>query len=159
MHRHRLLEVAALHVLERPHLDDAGVVDQHVDPSSPRDDVPYELLRRLAVRDVADHGRRVDAAIGEILTRAIELAFDAGRDRDPRALASELARHLEGEPARAGNHDDLVTKIERARRAHAAREQRGAKRQCSSRNSRFLCLGHARAMSNPYALRWLVADG
>jgi hypothetical protein len=81
-----------VHVLERSNLDDAGVVDQDIDAPGARDHFVDQTPRFVAIGDVADDGRCVDAAIVKILTRAFELAGVAGGNRDVRALAPQLAR-------------------------------------------------------------------
>ncbi len=65
---HRLLEVADGHVLERPHLDHAGVVDEHIESTVAIDGFADDAGGLGLARDVGDDCRRIDAALSQFLS-------------------------------------------------------------------------------------------
>src|SRR4051794_36248911 len=105
-----------MHVLERSDLDDAGVVDQHVDAPGARDDIVDQALRVIAVRHVADEGGDVEAAAGGARGGAMEFCFAPRGDGAARAVLPEFTREERAGAARpAGNDGRAVPEIERAR--------------------------------------------
>ena len=95
----------------------AGVVDQHIDAAGSLDDVVDQLVRLVAVADVADDDGRVDAALGEIFARPLQLRLVARGDRDACALTPKLARNHQAEAARAAGDDGrAAAEIHRAAR-------------------------------------------
>ena len=86
MNGHRFLEVRHLHVIERSDVHRAGVVDEDVDASGPRDHVADEPFRFIAPPQIADGRGDVDAAGLEVRARALELVSVARRQRDARAF-------------------------------------------------------------------------
>src|SRR5436309_2743847 len=117
---HRVLEISDVHVLERPHLNDAGVVDQDIDRAGARDDLLHELLGLVAVTDVARYDVDVDAARDEVLARALELGAVARGNRHPGALTPELAGDQQSESARSARDEHgAAAKVYGAGRAEA----------------------------------------
>ena len=80
VHRHCLLEVRHIHVVDGPDLNHAGVVDQDVDSAGAGDRLLHELFDFFTLAQVARRDFDLDAAAGEILLRA-----RARRDRGRRS--------------------------------------------------------------------------
>jgi hypothetical protein len=83
------------------------------------------MPRVVAVGDVADDGGDVDAALRELLPRALELRFIACGEGDAGAFPPELTREEQTEAARPGDHDGSVAKsmarpVRRPRASRAA---------------------------------------
>ena len=124
--RHRLLEVVDGHVLERPDLDDAGVVDEHVDAAPVVDDASDRALDLVAIGDVAGDRRDLAALPLDVGRGTLELLLVAGGEHHVRPGARELARHRQAEAARAAeDHDGLAGELDGAPRAQRpGRDQR-----------------------------------
>src|SRR5439155_253979 len=135
-------------VLERPHLNDAGVVDQDIDRAGARDDLLHELLGLVAVTDVARYDVDVDAARDEVLARALELGAVARGNRHPGALTPELAGDQQSESARSARDEHgAAAKVYGAGRAEPTRQQSRANRQRTGGQSRLLFGSHVHRAS------------
>ena len=123
MRRHRIFVVGELHVIERADLDDAGVVDQHVDAR--RTARPPGRSRRsasCAARTSAGDRQHLGERLArlDVVGRALQLLFVAGDQREPGAFVGQLARQDEAQSARpAGDDDRLAGESYGSRRRHA----------------------------------------
>ncbi len=97
---HRILEVVDGHVLERPDLDDAGVVDQHVDAAAIVGDPLDGPLDLRPIAEVALDRRGLAAQRLDVGGGPLELLFVARGQDDVRALGRERPRHRQAESAR-----------------------------------------------------------
>jgi hypothetical protein len=116
--RHRFLEVGDGHVLEWSDLDDAGVVDQHVDAAAVVHDPADGPLDLGAIEDVALDGGDAAALLLDIGGRTLELLLVTGGQHDVGAGRSELPRHRQAEAARpADDGHRLASEVDRPPRA------------------------------------------
>ena len=137
MRRHRVVEVLVGHVLERPHLDDAGVVHEDVDRAPLIDDGVDRGAYVGTPADVAAQREDRCATGLEVDPRAVQLVDVAREQTHARPFVGEHARHDETESARAAGDDDHPARERdppaRAREPHAderrARTGRQAKRE------------------------------
>src|SRR5439155_17345972 len=97
---HRFLEVALAHVLDWADLDDARVVDQHVDGTHPVHRVRDQSLRLVPAAHVARGNLHLSAARCEIVARALQLRPIARGYRDERPQAAKLASDEQAQAAR-----------------------------------------------------------
>jgi hypothetical protein len=72
MQSHRAVVIFAAHVIERTDFDDAGVVDQDVNPVEMIDDFTDSSLNLIAIEQIAFDGESFSAARSEISFRARE---------------------------------------------------------------------------------------
>ena len=106
VHVHRLLIIALGHVLDGPDLDDAGVVDQHVDGAEGFDGGTDQRFDVLADADVARG--RLDvrrAAAAQVRLRGAQLFFIAAGDDQSSAFVRETPRQQQSQPARSAGDD------------------------------------------------------
>jgi hypothetical protein len=102
VHRHRLFEIGGRHVLDRSHLDDAGVVDEDVDRSESRGRLVNQPLRVAALAYIAPDDVQVasgGAVLRQIFLGALQLLLIARGNGEPRALAGQLPGQHESEAA------------------------------------------------------------
>jgi hypothetical protein len=88
-------------VIERTNLNDAGVINQDVDPAEPIDDFPDGGLNLITVEQIAFDSENFSTAPGEIGFRAHEFFAIAGNESDLSALLADVSRQHEAEPARS----------------------------------------------------------
>ena len=115
---HRLIEVIEGRVLERHHLNDAGVVDQQVDPASHPGDLVDDIVHRGFVTNVAlEDGdtatQRLQANPG-----AIQIGARARQKRHVRAFKHQPSGEREPESARAAGDDHRPIAEGKSRPAH-----------------------------------------
>ena len=136
MYGHRLLEVFERHLFERPDLDDARVVDEHVHAAEMARHHLDEFPDLRAVGHVAREGEGARPAPFEVTSRALKLRRVARADGDVRALFGELAREHKPQSARAARDEHGLaaqvvlqpSPVESAHRQQRARA-RGSQRQ------------------------------
>jgi hypothetical protein len=120
MQSHRAIEIFAGHVIERPDLDDAGVVDQDVDLAETIDGRPDGRVNLIAIEQIAFNRQNFGTAPSEIGFRARELFTIARNECDVPALLANVSRQHEPQPARSTtNQDDFVAQCV-SRRANGA---------------------------------------
>ena len=113
--RHRARVVIDLHVLDGTDLDDARVIDEHVDRSDFRFHAEQERGELFAVRDIARCREDESAARREVVFGASKLVGIARADRNSCPSIDELTREYETEPSRpARDHDDGATERQAA---------------------------------------------
>jgi hypothetical protein len=101
MQSHRAVVIFAGHVIERTDFDDAGVVDQDVNPAEAIDDGPYSGLNLIAIEQIAFNGENFSAARSEIGFRAREFFRIAREESNVSALVANVSRQHEPESARS----------------------------------------------------------
>src|SRR5690606_26057271 len=99
MHVHRTPVIGMLHVVERADLDDAGVVDEHVDTTEMRRNRLDRGADRVAVAYVAYGRVYVRAACRQFTEGSVERSLVLRDQRQTRALLSEFSRHHQAESA------------------------------------------------------------
>jgi hypothetical protein len=92
MQSHRAFVIIADHVIERTDFDDAGVVDQNVNPAEMIDDPPDSSLNLIAIEQVAFDGENFSAACSEIGFRAGKFFWITGEERNFSALVANMSR-------------------------------------------------------------------
>jgi hypothetical protein len=113
VHRHRVLEIDGVHGLDGTHLDDAGVVDQDVQPPEAAYGGGHHVFDLLAVGDVADLGKHLGAPVLQVQARAVQLRRVPRADGDAAALLGQLARQQHAQPARAArDQGDLAAQAD-----------------------------------------------
>jgi hypothetical protein len=102
---HGLLKVAVGHMLERTHLNNAGVIDQHVNPPEM---LQHDVDRGSHVRgfgDVAHDRQNFSFARIQRHRRPLKFVFAPGKNRDARAFRAKPAGQQQPESARAAGND------------------------------------------------------
>ena len=94
---HRLFEVGGVHVLERPDLNHAGVVDENVEPAAVGDHLLDNASSFAALGEIADQDGDADATRFEIFARRIEFGGVTRRQSHVRAEAPEFTRDGEAQ--------------------------------------------------------------
>jgi hypothetical protein len=82
--------IAVCHVLDRPNLDDPGVVEQHVDAAEVLQHDVDGLLHLSTFADVAGDGQHAGAV--ELVLCAHQLVPMTGEECEPRAFLPEPPR-------------------------------------------------------------------
>jgi hypothetical protein len=93
-------------VIERTDFDDAGIVDQDVDPVEVIDDVPNSGLNLIAIEQIALDRQNVSAARCEIGFRAREFIRITGEQSNVSALVANVSRQHEPESTRSATDQD-----------------------------------------------------
>jgi hypothetical protein len=100
-------------VIERTDFDDAGVVDQNVNPAEVIDDLPDSSANLIAIEQVAFDGENFSATCGEIGFRAGEFFRIACEEGNLSALAANMSRQDETKsPRSATDQDNLIVQRE-----------------------------------------------
>src|ERR1044072_375504 len=98
---HCELEIFVRHHFQGSDLNDACVVDEHIDASEARVDIRHHRHHVVPVRHVATRSYHFSTKLFEIESRLFELLFVACAEYETRPFARELARHHEAEASRA----------------------------------------------------------
>jgi hypothetical protein len=88
-------------VIERTDFDDAGVVDQNVDPVEMIDDFPDSSLNLIAIEQIAFDGENFSAAGGEIGFCAREFFWITSDESNVSALVANVSRQHETKSTRS----------------------------------------------------------
>jgi hypothetical protein len=108
-------------VIERTDFDDAGVVDQDVDPVEVIDDFPHSGLNLIAIEQIALDRQNVSAARSEIGFRAREFIRITGEQSNVSALVANVSRQHEPESTRSATDQDNLVAQSVSRRPNDAR--------------------------------------
>ena len=123
-------------ILDWTDLDDASIVDEHVDDAVfPHDlrDSPFDLF---TLPNVAHDGHRASVAAGEIRLGARKLVRISRSEHEPRAFRRQLAGDDQAEAARpAKDENRFVCKINRAQRTPCPRGEHSSGHQRDERSS------------------------
>ena len=143
------------HVLDRPDLDDASVVDQDVDSSEPLIRLRDRPLGVVPVSDITGHrehfGERLSRA--NVIDRAVKFIVAACHQRQPRPLMGQFARHDEPQtPGPAGNDHGLPGKVVIGAPPPRLRGQERANTNGAPDDQiSFLLFRHSRSSCSPWA--------
>jgi hypothetical protein len=88
-------------VIEGTDFDDAGVVDQNVNPVEMSDDFPYRGLNLIAIEKIAFDGENFSAALSEVGFRAREFFWITREESDFSALVANVSRQYETKSTRS----------------------------------------------------------
>ena len=143
MHRHRLFEILHLHVLERTNLDDAGVVDEHIDAAGALDHFLNEPFRVVANADVAHRDLHVGAARAELFAGPFELPLIPAAIVMWAPSSASWRATSRPEPSRsASDHHGPSAEINPPRRPQSTGNERTAKRKGAGSYSSLLSSCH-----------------
>jgi hypothetical protein len=92
MQSHREVIIFAAHVIERTNFDNAGVVDQDVNPFEMIDDFPDSGLNLIPIEQIAFDGENSSAARSEIGFRARKFFRITGEERNFSGLVANVSR-------------------------------------------------------------------
>src|SRR4249919_339977 len=106
MQSHRAFVIFAAHVFERTDFDDAGVVDQDVDPVEMIDDFPDSSLNLIAIEQIAFDGENFSGARSEIDLRTCEFFWITREQSNLSALVANVPRQHETESTRSATDQD-----------------------------------------------------
>ena len=101
MQFHRAVVIFAGHVIERTDFDDAGVVDQDVNPVEMIDDFPDSGLNLIAIEQIAFDRENFSAASREIGFRAREFFWITREEGNVSALVANVSRQHEPKSTRS----------------------------------------------------------
>ena len=101
MQSHRAVVIFAGHVIERTDFDDAGVVDQNVNPVEMIDDFPNSRLNLIAIEQIALDGQNFSAARSEISFCAREFFRITREESNVSALVANMSRQHETKSTRS----------------------------------------------------------
>jgi len=88
-------------VIERTDFDDAGVVDQNVNPVEMIDDSPDSSLNLIAIEQIAFDGENFSAARSEIGFRARKFFWITREETNLSALVANVSRQHETKSTRS----------------------------------------------------------
>src|SRR5947207_15463804 len=109
MQLHGAFEIISSHMLERTNFNNSGVINQNVDLAEAIHDLANRRLNLFGIEQIALDGERNTAAANEIRFGAREFVSVASNQRHVAAVAANLSRKHQTEPAvTAGNECDLV---------------------------------------------------
>jgi hypothetical protein len=109
MQSHRALVIFAGHVIQRTDFDDAGVVNQNINPVEMIDDFPDRSLNLIAIEQIAFDRENFSAARSEIGFRVPEFFHITCEESNLSALRANVSRQHEPEPPRAtSDQDNLI---------------------------------------------------
>ena len=101
MQSHRTGVIFTGHVIERTDFDDAGVVDQDVNPVEAIDDFPNSCLNLIAIEQIAFDGKKFAAACSQIGSCAGEFFWIARKENNASALIANVSRQHKAKSARS----------------------------------------------------------
>jgi hypothetical protein len=101
MQSHRAIIIFASHVIDRTDFDDAGVIDQDVNPIEMIDDFPDSGLNLIAIEQIAFDRENFSAASSEIGFRAREFFWITCEESNVSALVTNASRQHETESTRS----------------------------------------------------------
>jgi hypothetical protein len=93
-------------VIERTDFDDAGVVDQNVDPVEMIDDFPDSSLNLIAIEQIAFDGENFSGARSEIGLRARKFFWITREESNLPVLVANVSRQHETESTRSTSDQD-----------------------------------------------------
>jgi len=93
-------------VIERTDFDDAGVVDQDVNPVETIDDFPDSGLNLIAIEQIAFDRENFSAASREIGFRAREFFWITREESNVSALVANVSRQHEPKSTRPATDED-----------------------------------------------------
>jgi hypothetical protein len=93
-------------VIERTDFDDAGVVDQNVNPAEMIDDSTDSSLNLIAIEQVAFDGENFSAACSEIGFRAGEFIRITREESNSSASVANMSRQDETKSTRSATYQD-----------------------------------------------------
>jgi len=105
MQSHRAVIICAAHVIERTDFDDAGVVDQNVDPVEMFDDLPDCSLNLIAIEEIAFDDENLSAARSKIDFRAREFFWITCEQSNLSAIVANVSRQHETESTRSATDE------------------------------------------------------
>jgi hypothetical protein len=121
MQSHRTVIILACHVIERADFDDAGVVDQDVNPLEMIDDFSDSSLNLIAIEQIAVDGENCSAARSDIGLGAGEFFCITREESNIATLLANVSRQHEPESTRsATDHGNFIAQRV-LRRANNAR--------------------------------------
>jgi hypothetical protein len=88
-------------VIERTDFDDAGVVDQDVNPVEMIDDFPHRGLNLIAIKQIAFDGENFSAALNEVGFCAREFFWITREESNVSALVANVSRQHETKSTRS----------------------------------------------------------
>jgi hypothetical protein len=88
-------------VIERTDFDDAGVIDQNVNPVEMIDDFPDSSLNLVAIEQIASDGENFSAAHSDISFGAREFLWITREESNLSALVANVSRQHETKSARS----------------------------------------------------------
>jgi len=106
MQSHRAIEIIAGHVIEGTDFDDAGVVDQDVDPVEVIDHFPNSDFNLIAIEQIALDRENFSVARSEIGFRVREFLWITREESNLSALRANLSRQHEPESTRSASDQD-----------------------------------------------------
>jgi len=101
MQSHRAVVILAGHVIERTDFDDAGVVDQDVNPVEMIDDFPDSGLNLIAIEQIAFDRENFSAASSEIGVCARKFFWITREQSNVSALVANVSRQHEPKSTRS----------------------------------------------------------
>jgi hypothetical protein len=107
-------------VIERTDFDDAGVVDQNVNPAEMIDDPPDSSLNLIAIEQVAFDGENFSAACSEIGFRAGEFIRITREESNSSASVANMSRQDETKSTRSATDQGNFISQRVVRRANDA---------------------------------------
>jgi len=105
MQLHRTLKVCALHVLERAHFDDPGIIDQDIDAAEMPKGRSHRFLDLLTIEQIARDRRHIAAVPLELVRCATEFIHIARKQCHATALPADLPRQDESQTARSSRDE------------------------------------------------------
>src|SRR5258705_7229605 len=128
MHAHGAFEILEVHILDRPDLNRARVVDQDVDSACFTEDRRYAVTHLALIAYVTDQGQNLGAAAPEFVRRVHQLIWVARQKHEIGALIRKSAGQFQAQPARrTGDENGFAGEIHAASLARRI-NRRGAKR-------------------------------
>ena len=97
MQSHRAVVIFAAHMIEWTDFDDAGVVDQNVDPIEMIDHFPDCSLNLIAIEQIAFDGKSFSAARSEIGLRSRKFFWITREESNLSAFIANVSRQHETE--------------------------------------------------------------
>jgi len=96
-------------MLERTDFDDAGVVNQNVNPAEMIDDFPDSSLNQIAIEQIAFDGENFSATRSDIGFGAREFFWVTREQRNLSALVANVSRQHQTKSTRsATDHGNLI---------------------------------------------------
>jgi hypothetical protein len=120
MQSHRAVIIFAAHVMERTDLDDAGVVDQDVNPVEMIDHFLDSCLNLVAIEQIAFDGENFSAARSEIGFCSREFFWITREESNLSALVADVSRQHETESTRSATDQGNFIAQRVSRRANDA---------------------------------------
>src|SRR5262245_53107369 len=104
MQSHRAVVIVTGHVIERTDFDDAGVVDQDVDPVETIDDLSNSGLNLTRIEQIALDNENFPSCRSEVGFGAVEYAGIPSKKLNGSALVANVSRQHEPESTRSATN-------------------------------------------------------